>query len=80
MDGEEMLADLFDEGDEQVEECRRTLNKFDQIMFACAEEDAENGPDLLDLLAGMGDLWDEYRQAHEALARIVNDIYRKALA
>lgn len=74
------LRDLWDDADDAVEAARRTLNRFDQTLFACSEEAAEAGADLLELLAGLGDLWDQYRQAHEALAVIVNDIYREYLA
>jgi len=74
------LRDLWDDADDAVEAARRTLNRFDQTLFACSKEAAEAGADLLELLAGLGDLWDQYRQAHEALAVIVNDIYREYLA
>ena len=74
------LRDLWDDADDAVERCRRTLNRFDQTLFACSEEAAEGGNELLELLAGLGDLWDQYRQAHEALAAAVNDIYRELLA
>ena len=73
------LRDVFTTADDAVEEVRRTLNRFDQTLFACIEEDAEDGPELLGLLGGLGDLWDQYRQAHEALAVAVNDLYREML-
>lgn len=74
------LRDIWTEADDAVETARRTLNRFDQTLFACSEEAAEDGPDLLELLAGLGDLWDQYRRAHERLAAAVNDIYRETLA
>lgn len=76
----EDLRDIWTEADDAVEACRRTLNRFDQTLFACSEEAADGGQELLDLLAGLGDLWDNYRQAHEALTATVNDIYREMLA
>jgi hypothetical protein len=80
MASEERTQDLFDEVDALTEEARRLLNRFDQMSFATAEEAAEDGPELLGMLAGLGDAWDHYRQAHEALAAAVNDIYRELLA
>lgn len=74
------LRELFDTADDAVEAARKTLNRFDQTLFACAEEAEDGGSELLDLLAGLGDLWDQYRRAHETLAGAVNDIYRETLA
>jgi len=41
------LRDLWDDADDAVEAARRTLNRFDQTLFACSEEAAEAGADLL---------------------------------
>lgn len=80
MTKEERTLDLFDEVDALTDEARGLLNRFDQLAFAASEEAAEDGPELLGMLAGLGDAWDNYRRAHEALAVAVNDIYRELLA
>ena len=77
---EEGAVELFDTADDAVADARQALNRFDQMLFACAEEYGEDGPELLAMLAELGDRWDVYRRAHEALAEAVNDIYKETLS
>ena len=77
---EETMMDLFETADALLDETRAELNRLDQMLFACTEEFGEDGPELLAMLAELGDRWDQYRRAHDALAVAVNDIYREMLA
>ena len=73
------LDGLFEWADNAADVTRQALNRVDQMLFAASEEAAEDGPELLDILASLGDRWDEYLLAHTALADAINRIYRETL-